>query len=202
MLRFFTNRELSRNLFIPLAKWKRWSREFLPPDPLGGLRSGVARRYSVDQALTVFIGGHLVAELKMSIPEARQIMVDLRSCFNDIGAFVGTRIHHRYQLEGYGAILAFSIFFSREWSATRNPSSFNYTVRGLISRKKIDVGDRKVFREDYLEEPIPPSNLTTFAVYEPFIKTLPISAIVDQFTKGMKLDRGHFPILEHYDTDA
>lgn len=202
MLRFFTNRELSHNLLIPLAKWKRWSREFLPPDPLGGIQSGVARRYSADQALTVFIGGHLVAELKMSIPEARQIMDDMRSCFNAIGAFAGARIHGRYQLGGHGAILAFNIFFSRAWTADGNPSSFNYTVRGLISRKVIDVGGRKVLREDYLEEPLPPATTTTLDMYKPTVKILPISAIVDQFTKVMRLDRGHFPILDHYDTAA
>ena len=99
MLRFFTNRELSVNLLIPLAKWKRWSREFLPPDPLGGLQSGVARRYSVDQALTVYIGGHLVTELKTSIPEAKQIMADLHSCLKSIGAFANLRIGY-VEVEG------------------------------------------------------------------------------------------------------
>jgi hypothetical protein len=202
MLRFFTNRELSRNLLIPLSKWKRWSREFLAPDPLGGLQSGVARRYSADQALTVFIGGHLVAELKISIPEARQIMGDLRSCLNDIGAFAGAQIHHRYRIEGYGPILAFSIFLSRVWRVSSNPPSFNYTVRGLISRKVYVIGNRKVLREKYLEEPIPRSTQTSQDVYKPTIKILPISAIVGQFTKVMKLDRKYFPILDHYSSDA
>ena len=68
MIKFFTNRELSDKLGIKLAKWKRWSREFLPPDPLGGMQSGYARQYNPDQAFTVFLGGHLVADLKFSIP--------------------------------------------------------------------------------------------------------------------------------------
>ena len=33
-MKYYTNRELSRLFDINLATWKRWSREFLPPDPL------------------------------------------------------------------------------------------------------------------------------------------------------------------------
>ena len=47
MIRFYLNRELSDRLGIRLSRWKRWSREFLPPDPLGGLQSGFARQYSL-----------------------------------------------------------------------------------------------------------------------------------------------------------
>ena len=50
MIKFYTNKELSRTFSINLAKWKRWSREFLPPDPLGGLQSGYARQYNLDEA--------------------------------------------------------------------------------------------------------------------------------------------------------
>ena len=74
MIKFYVNRELSQKLGIGLSKWKRWSREFLPPDPLGGLQSGYARQYTLDQAFMVFLGGHLVADLHFSIPESKQII--------------------------------------------------------------------------------------------------------------------------------
>ena len=77
MIRFYTSREISKRLGINLARWKRWSREFLPPDPLGGLQSGYARQYNPNEAFTVFMAGYLVATLKFSIPEARTIMRDL-----------------------------------------------------------------------------------------------------------------------------
>ena len=83
MLRFFTNRELSQIFSVNLAKWKRWSREFLPPDPLGGLQSGYARQYNLDEAFTVYLGGHLVGELKFTIPESRQILYDLEQWLLD-----------------------------------------------------------------------------------------------------------------------
>jgi hypothetical protein len=83
MIKFFTNRELSQIFSINIAKWKRWSREFLPPDPLGGLQSGYARQYNLDEAFTVFLGGHLVGDLKFTIPESRQILYDLKQWLLD-----------------------------------------------------------------------------------------------------------------------
>ena len=88
MIKFYTNRELSEKLGINLAKWKRWSREFLPPDPLGGMQSGYARQFNPDQAFTVFLGGHLVADLKFSIPEANQIIQDLNKWLSEKGFFL------------------------------------------------------------------------------------------------------------------
>ena len=83
MKKFRTNKEISQILNINLAKWKRWSREFLPPDPLGGLQSGYARQYNLDEAFTVYLGGHLVGDLKFTIPEAKQILSDLHQWLVD-----------------------------------------------------------------------------------------------------------------------
>ena len=74
---YYESRMLSHKLNVPLAKWKRWSREFLPSDPLGGLQSGVARQFSLKEAFRVYLGGCLVGTLKFSIPETRQILLDL-----------------------------------------------------------------------------------------------------------------------------
>jgi hypothetical protein len=203
LLRFFTNRELSDKLLIPLAKWKRWAREFLPPDPLGGLQSGVARRYSVDQSLIVFVGGHLVSELKTTIPEARQIVADLHTCFNEIGAFVNTRIHPEYQLGHHGSISTYSILYCRQKNVSKNEMLFAYTIRGLTSRKSKKLGQQsKVFQEKFVAAPLTSSNHTFLDVYEPGIKILPISALVDRFTAAMKLDRRHFPILNNFNSDS
>ena len=78
MIKFYTNKELAQKFNVNLARWKRWSREFLPPDPLGGLQSGYARQFNPDEAFTVVLGGHLVGDLKFTIPDARQIVHDLR----------------------------------------------------------------------------------------------------------------------------
>jgi len=78
MIRFYLNRELSDRLGFKLSRWKRWSREFLPPDPLGGLQSGFARQYSPAEAFQVYLGGHLVSKIKCSIPESKIILDDLK----------------------------------------------------------------------------------------------------------------------------
>jgi len=77
MVRYYAARELAHNLRIPINRWKRWAREFLPPDPLGGLQSGYARQYSLENAFTVYLGGYLVSRMGFSIPESRRIMKDL-----------------------------------------------------------------------------------------------------------------------------
>ena len=77
MIHYFTNREISIKLDINLARWKRWSRSFLPPDPLGGLQSGYARQYVFKDLFKVFLGGHLLSHLKLSIPDAQKVLADL-----------------------------------------------------------------------------------------------------------------------------
>lgn len=71
---YFDSRYLSHALDVNPAKWKRWAREFLPVDPLGGYQSGYARQFSYKDAFRVYFGGQLVAVLKFSIPEAREIL--------------------------------------------------------------------------------------------------------------------------------
>lgn len=87
MIKYYNNREISNRLCINLARWKRWSREFLPPDPLGGLQSGYARQYSLRETITVALGGHLVGFLKFSVPQARTILADLNPWMARAGYF-------------------------------------------------------------------------------------------------------------------
>lgn len=74
MLSFYDSRSLAQKLAIPLARFKRWSREFLPPDNLGGYQSGYARQYNLNDAFTVYLGGFLVHEAKLLVPQARDVL--------------------------------------------------------------------------------------------------------------------------------
>jgi hypothetical protein len=87
MIHYYTNRELSEKLEINLARWKRWSRSFLPPDPLGGMQSGYARQYAFKDLLKVFLGGHLLSHLKLSVQDSRQVMDDLSPWLKKAGFF-------------------------------------------------------------------------------------------------------------------
>ena len=77
MIHYFTNREIAEKLDVNLARWKRWSRAFLPPDPLGGLQSGYARQYVFKDLFKVYLGGHFLSHLKLSVAEAAVVLTDL-----------------------------------------------------------------------------------------------------------------------------
>jgi hypothetical protein len=74
---YYNSRYISDALGIKLAKWKRWTREFLPPDPLSGRQSGYARNFNIKDAFHVYLAGYLVGTMSFSIPQARQILSDL-----------------------------------------------------------------------------------------------------------------------------
>jgi hypothetical protein len=84
---YFDSKYLSESLKIKTAKWKRWAREFLPPDPLGGYQSGYARQFSYKDAFRVFLGGYLVAVLRLTIPETRQVLLDLDAWMKNQGLY-------------------------------------------------------------------------------------------------------------------
>lgn len=84
---YYESRYLSERLNVNISKWKRWSREFLDPDPLGGLQSGVARQFNLQDAFKVFLGGFLVSELKFTIPESLKILSDLSPWLKKKGFF-------------------------------------------------------------------------------------------------------------------
>ena len=77
VIHYYTNREVSELLAINLDRWKRWSRAFLPPDPLGGMQSGYARQYTFKDLFKVFFGGYLLGHLKLSVLESKQVLEDL-----------------------------------------------------------------------------------------------------------------------------
>lgn len=147
MIKYYVNRELSSKLSVRLSKWKRWSREFLPPDPLGGMQSGYARQYTRDQAFSVFLGGHLVAGLNFSIPEARQVVQELSPWLNAYkangvgkeaaGKFEDTQVH---------------IFKHRSSASGRAP--FFYVERNRLSDEPCELDGRQARREVYMENPI------------------------------------------------
>ena len=144
MIKFYTNQELSQRLNIKLARWKRWSREFLPPDPLGGLQSGYARQYNPDEAFTVFLGGYLVADLKFTIPEARFILHDLHNWL----------VEHRFYFDYTGSassakensvgIQYYQIAICRAEDVDTGNAGFFYFPKGVIADELAEAGGNPV----------------------------------------------------------
>ena len=137
MIKFYTNKQLSQAFQINLAKWKRWSREFLPPDPLGGLQSGFARQYNLDDAFAVFLGGHLVGDLKFTIPESKQILNDLRQWLIDHNFYFDFSVQN-YQIA----------IFNRKASGGL-PSGFSYWVKAIFSAEPVEFNPDQIRQERY-----------------------------------------------------
>ena len=148
MIRFYLNRELANCLGFKLSRWKRWSREFLPPDPLGGLQSGFARQYNLADAFHVYLGGHLVADLNFPIPETRVILDDLKPWVR--GQFFS------HSKEDVPSTVAFPtkeyrihIFTIRADYNTAQKR--RYAVRRLIDEKRDGKRGTRMITERYLE---------------------------------------------------
>lgn len=194
MIKFFTNRELSDKLGIKLAKWKRWSREFLPPDPLGGMQSGYARQYNPDQAFTVFLGGHLVADLKFSIPEANQIIQDLNNWLSDKGFFFDLR-GHSVSDKGMEALIKKYILFIRREKRPDKRFKFIYTVRGIISNEPVQHKGFEMVKKLYVETSLNQGSEKPSEMDMNVVKTLYLTGILTDFIDAMGLDRMRYSVL-------
>ena len=198
MIRFFTNRQLASGFKINLSLWKRWSREFLPPDPLGGLQYGVTRDYSIDDALTVFLGGCLVAELKFSIPEARQILQDLRPWFKGAGVYINGQIQQRFRSEYHQQIKEYLIYISPDADPSAGHPVFRYLIKGVILRRPIqgDHGGLKTEHYIEIEGPFGVGDRIQQDVLS--LKILNITAVLNHFITRLDLGEKIFPIFSRH----
>lgn len=194
MIKFYTNRELSSSLDINLARWKRWSREFLPPDPLGGMQSGYTRQYNPNEAFKVYLGGHLVADLKFPIPEAKQILEDLDDWLAEKGFYFEIQGKTTSDEDVDRLINRFIIFIKRE-KYLDNRFEFIYTIRGIISNKPVNYKGFEIMEERYVETLIGLRKSKTETFYMDVVRTLNISDVLDNFLNMLGLDRAHYQIF-------
>lgn len=194
MIKFFTNREASKRLDINLSKWKRWSREFLPPDPLGGMQSGFARQYSPDGAFTVYFGGHLVADLKFTIPEAKQIVKDLHSWFAEKGFYFDAGSNGTVNKGVDRVIKKYIIFVEREKDPD-NAIGFMYTIRGIISNEPVNYNGFEIMKELYMETTMGLQRKKMSAVNVNIVKTVNITDVLNNFVVRLNLNRSRYPAL-------
>jgi len=194
MIKFFTNRELSDRLGIKLSKWKRWSREFLPPDPLGGMQSGYARQYNPDQAFTVFWGGHLVADLKFSIPEANQIIKDLNRWLSEKGFLFDLR-GPSVSDKGIDPLIKKYIIFIRREKGVDTCSKFIYTARGIVSNEPFQHQGFDMMKKLYVETSVNHESEKPPEMNMNVVKTLYITGILSDFVDAVGLERHRYAAL-------
>lgn len=185
MLKFYTNRDLSGRLNINLAKWKRWSREFLPPDPLGGMQSGYARQYNFNDAFKVFLGGHLIAELRFTIPESKQVLVDLHKWLLDKGFYQDLE-ENAQPIQGVDKMVQnYRIEIRRASSETAGDLAFDYTIRGILSNRPVDYNGFSVREERYVETVMPPPEPAIAAGMSVGVRQLYISELYRSFSETL-----------------
>lgn len=178
MVRFYTNRELAERLEIKLAKWKRWAREFLPPDPLGGMQSGYARQYLMKDVFIVLIGGHLVSHLKFSVPEARTILKDLHPWLKKSGFFKNIENNGSNDKQGENELLNLRIYIKIKKAKHNGFIIFRYLVRKTLSLKPMEKSQCQIKTEQFEETyiPVEPDDPIGFFDSE-YIRLLNISAL-------------------------
>ena len=196
MITYFTNRKLAERLNINLAKWKRWSREFLPPDPLGGLQSGYARQYSPNEAFIVYLGGHLVARGKFSIPEAKQIVKDLNEWLAANGFYFDVNASGSRTEASDWSSTKTVIFILKRGGGDDGMPEFGYIIRGIISQKAVAGEDRHMVQALYTETFIDATEDTLLDAAVNFAIMLNIRELLIRFVKSTGLDETHYAALK------
>jgi hypothetical protein len=185
MLRYHSSRELSHLFQIPLNRWKRWSREFLPPDPLGGLQSGYARQFSTREAFIVYLGGFLVAGLGFSIPQARRIIKDLNGWLKKIvfdGYLFARREGNTDKPEGQ---LRHEIDIVGQLVTSRGMSGkLAYRIREIAPRLR---GADGRWTETYTAVDLKKQTVSRMGGYPAVRCLLDITVLVEQFARLIKL---------------
>jgi hypothetical protein len=185
MIKFFTAKELSQTFNINLARLKRWSREFLPPDPLGGLQSGYARQYNPDEAFTVILGGHLVGDLKLTIPDARQIIRDLNEWLAEHEFYFNFSRKDNSPQEKVGPVKNYQIAIIKRKMTDATDSGFIYRARGIIADDVIDFHGHQIRQLHFTESCIGPDLSESAAFYTESHRVLNISALRDKFLSAL-----------------
>jgi hypothetical protein len=193
MVQYFISKDLSQKLGINVAKWKRWSREFLPPDPLGGYQSGYARQYSIDDAFRVFLGGYLVTELNLPIPESRNVLAYLEEWLAEKG-FLSLRdpmVDQNSQETPFVEEYVISVIDGKEKNTSR------YRIKAILSRTCTNLNGVPILQEKYQEKSLATQNELNEGDFECVltVKTLFITRLLKQFVKLMELPDGTFKML-------
>jgi hypothetical protein len=176
MAKFYNNKELSKLLAINIAKWKRWSREFLPPDPLGGLQSGYARQYSLREAFVVALGGHLVSFLKYTIPEARTILSDLDQWMEAAGYYAFHAKNPGTSDSPTTGVDRHRIYIRTHAVGKGDSAGFAYAIEKIVAVNDGGCERRIHVKSDFIDASNAPketffdSELVKFLNLEPFFK--------------------------------
>ena len=186
MIHYYTNREISEKLEINLARWKRWSRSFLPPDPLGGMQSGYARQYVFKDLFKVYLGGHLLSHLKLSVPDSQQVLNDLspwmkKNGFLELNGANGALGETSGQSNGY------RIYFCPvRTTGAKKGSGFCYLIRKTVATQSNELTSGLKI-EETIQETIIHIDVTDscFFLQDPHVRMINFSPLLASLVKKL-----------------
>ena len=187
-----TVKEYSERFRVNLAKARRWTREFLPPDPKAIRRSGYARTLTQSEAFEVFLGGHLVSMLGCPVQEAKQIIRDLTPWLKEEGFYPSAETQPKKEAQLKRMAQELRPGRAATWDRNvnieitqheRNPLYFHYSIREVLSsevenreeKSRIIVERRKI--TDFFGQPVPDSESHLKGFSREKIKLLKIGII-------------------------
>jgi hypothetical protein len=179
MLKFYSNRQLSDRLGLPLSRWKRWSREFLPPDPLGGLQSGYARQYNIRDAFTVYFAGYLVSKKGFSIPEARQVLNDLNGWVRHYVVEPFSKDYHGGAGHSDDGFPQYELHIQNVQSG--RPLAFSYRIRTFVRREALGADSHSLWQETYREQVLKPGDPVVGGGYPACARRVDLTRLAGHF---------------------
>ena len=189
MIHYYTNREISKILDIKLAKWKRWSRSFLPPDPLGGLQSGYARKYTFKDMFKVYLGGHLLSHLKLSVVESREVIADLSPWMKKKG-FLKPGGPNFQLVEDSATTDRYRIYLApRPAHARKAKPGFRYLIRETMKTESTGFPEVRIVHKIYRETTIgggEPEQVFLELMKDPHVFLLNLTALYSALVEKMK----------------
>ena len=188
---YYTSRDLSRIFNIKKSRWKRWSREFLPPDPLGGLQSGYARQYTSTEAFIVYLGGNLVSRLQFSIPDTRMILKELDGWLNENGFTGRVDNHHSPDDDGNRQPVYYEIWIFKN----QQHESPVFQIRETFAPLAEKVGYQNINENPKMMPPTSGSEIMEKALS---VKVLFITKLLLEFTHRLQIDKRLFPALNPF----
>jgi hypothetical protein len=118
--------EFSKLLGIQHTKAKRYTREFLGPNPAATIQSGHARILTLQETYFVYLGAHLLSDHNFTVHESKIILDSLKPQLTEWGLFPGDDDSFK---ETSSEIKSWTILIHR----TDKPFGFAYLAEGLVS---------------------------------------------------------------------
>ena len=163
--------------------------------PLGGLQSGYARQFNPNEAFAVYLGGHLVADLKFTIPEAKQILRDLDQWLLEKGFKFDVKINAESKEGVESLIKRYRIFIVRHPADPESERELCYVVRGLISNRPAEHMGFPVMEERYVETFIGSQTVDIERLGAGSVKVLNITGVLERFIEQLQQEREYYYAL-------